>query len=219
MLFQNREEAGKALAREFVGREDLDKENTVVLAIPRGGVPVAYPVAQQLGCTLDIVVTRKIPAPGQEEFAIGAVAPDGQVVLDDDLVKRMGVTREYLSRQVKIKRREIDERLAKYRHRDTYPTIPGRQVVLVDDGVATGSTIMAAAGLLRSRGAGKIIIAVPVAPPETLSTLRAAADSVHCIHTPIPFWAVGQYYVDFTETSDQEVKDLLVRAASWGDDD
>lgn len=208
--FANRREAGEALAGE-VGR--LDLVEPVILALPRGGVPVAYEVARALGAPLDILLVRKIGAPGHEEYGIGALV-DGaspQLVLDEEAARMVGATREYIDRQVALQLREIERRRAAYR---TAPPIAlaDRTVVLVDDGIATGGTVRAALKALAKTGCRRIVLAVPVAPRDVLSALRALCDEVVCLYTPDPFVAVGAHYSDFTQTEDEEVVRLLADA-------
>ena len=204
-LLKNRVEAGKQLAQAL----KTASENAIVLAVPRGGVIVGYEVAKALGIPLDVIVTKKIGAPDNPELAIGAVAEDGTFILDDDLVDRLFIPKDYIKEEVERQRREIQRRLLRYRGDVPYPSLKNREVIVVDDGVATGSTLKAALRLLRHKGAKTVTVAVPVGPPDTIRELEKLADRVVCLQTPEPFYAIGQFYVDFSQTSDEEVTELL----------
>jgi len=204
-LLKNRVEAGKQLAQAL----KTASENAIVLAVPRGGVIVGYEVAKALGIPLDVIVTKKIGAPDNPELAIGAVAEDGTFILDEDLARRLFVPEEYISEEVERMRQEIQRRLVRYRGNVPYPSLKNREVIVVDDGVATGSTLKAALRLVRSKGAKTVTVAVPVGPSNTIKELEKLADRVVCLLTPEPFYAIGQFYVDFAQTSDEEVTRLL----------
>jgi putative phosphoribosyl transferase len=204
-LLRNRVEAGKQLAQAL----KTASENAIVLAVPRGGVVVGYEVARALGVPLDVIVTKKIGAPDNPELAIGAVAEDGTFILDEDLVRRLFVPEEYIGEEVERQRQEIQRRLVRYRGNVPYPSLKNREVIVVDDGVATGSTLKAALRLVRNKGAKTVTVAVPVGPQDTIRELEKVADRVVCLHTPEPFYAIGQFYVDFAQTSDEEVTKLL----------
>ena len=204
-LLKNRVEAGKQLAQAL----KTASENAIVLAVPRGGVIVGYEVAKALGIPLDVIVTKKIGAPDNPELAIGAVAEDGTFILDEDLARRLFVPEEYISEEVERMRQEIQRRLVRYRGNVPYPSLKNREVIVVDDGVATGSTLKAALRLVRSKGAKTVTVAVPVGPSNTIKELEKLADRVVCLLTPEPFYAIGQFYVDFAQTSDEEVTSLL----------
>jgi predicted phosphoribosyltransferase len=206
MLFNDRQEAGRLLA-ERLGF--LKGKDVIVLAVPRGGVVVAAEVARALGAPLDVYITRKIGAPYNEELAIGAVAPDGSTVLDQGLVSSLGVSPQYIEKETARQKTEIERRLKKYRGEAPPPRLAGRHVVLVDDGVATGATTLAALRALRQQKPQKLILAVPVGPPDSIQMLSAEADQVVCLATPEPFWAVGRFFVDWSQTSDEEVIALL----------
>jgi putative phosphoribosyl transferase len=187
----------------------------VVLALPRGGVPVAFQVSQELGAPLDVVLVRKIGAPGQPELGLGAVV-DGdnpQVVLNDELVELVRPSRRYLESEEKHQLEEIERRRAVYRPGRAPIPLQGRTVIVVDDGIATGGTMKAVLQALAKIGTKRIVLAVPVAPPETLGELAQLVDEVVCLMTPQPFYAVGAFYRDFTQTTDEEVIALLSRAA------
>lgn len=201
VLFRDRAEAGDALAAALV---ELVAGPCVVLAIPRGGVLVAEPVARALGAPLDLVVPKKLGAPGHRELGIGAVAP-GVRVLDTDLIARLGVSEAYLEREIAREEEEIERRTRSYRGDRPPVDLRGTTAVIVDDGIATGGTARAAIAWARAHGAARVVLAVPVAPPETVRTLEAEADDVVALRTPAWFRAVGEWYEDFTQVTDQEV--------------
>ena len=209
--FENRQQAGRQIASAL---SDYKGTDCLVLAIPRGGVVVAYEVALELELELDVVVPRKIGAPGQPELAIGAVASwgDHERILDDRSVRYLGVSEEYIEAEVHQQLDEVNRRLLVYRGTPDPPNVVGRTVVLVDDGVATGYTTRAAALALRKLGASKIVLAVPVAPLDALEAIQSYVDSVICLRTPAPFLAVGYWYRDFSQVSDAEVVALLREA-------
>lgn len=209
MIFEDRLDAGTRLAEALKERAG---PKAVILGIPRGGVIVAEVVARTLGAPLDVVVPRKIGAPGNPELGLGAVAP-GVRVLDPWLIERLGVSEAYLEREIASEEREIERRLHAYREGRPPVDIAGRTAVVVDDGVATGGTAVAALRWARAQGAAEVILAVPVAPPQTIDRLRAEADEVVALATPEPFFAVGEWYRDFDQTSDAEVVAALSRAA------
>ena len=207
MYFQDRHEAGRLLAKEldsFRGNKDV-----VVLGIPRGGVVVASEVAQALGAPLDIYITRKIGSPHNPELAIGAVASDGTLVLDQTLIGHVGASVAYVQQETELQRKEIERRLSAYRGKRPELELKGKTVILVDDGVATGSTVLAGLRAIRQRQPKQLILAVPVGPADTLQTLKEEADQVVCLYTPEIFWAVGAFYAVFDQTSDAEVIRLL----------
>jgi putative phosphoribosyl transferase len=206
--FADRVEAGRALARE-VAR--LDLADPVVLALPRGGVPVAVEVADALDCPLDVLVVRKVGAPGHEEFGLGAVGEGGALWLDDDVLRRLRVSRDSLAPTIERERAELDRRVARYRGGRPGVDVAGRDVVIVDDGVATGGTAHAAIEVVRSRGARTVVLAVPVGAPESIGDLERVADEVVCVLAPPSFMAVGAWYEDFHQVSDDEVVRTLGR--------
>jgi putative phosphoribosyl transferase len=208
MRFRDRLEAGRRLA-EAVGA--LGVPDPVVLALPRGGVPVAFEVATALGAPLDVVVARKIGAPGQPEYGIGAVAEDG-VVVATDAVRELGLGAAEFGRLAERAREELDRRVARYRAGRSLPPIAGRDVILVDDGLATGVTSEAALHALRRQQPRTLVLAVPVCAADTAVRLQRIADRVVCVHASHDFGAVGRWYEHFDQTSDDEVLDLLHRS-------
>jgi predicted phosphoribosyltransferase len=214
MLYADRAAAGRALA-EALSRyaPAAHRGDVVVLALPRGGVPVAFEVAEALGAPLDVLVVRKVGVPGHEELAMGAIATGGVRVVNEDVVRALGIRPEVFEAVVAQNREEIARREAAYRGGRPAPELRGRTVILVDDGLATGSTMRAAATALRRMDVARLVIAVPVASRDTCRELQRDADDVVCVATPEPFRAVGRWYVDFDQTTDEEVRALLARAA------
>lgn len=205
-MFADRREAGKVLAEAVAARRFPDP---VVLAIPRGGVVVGAEVARQLQAPMDIVVPCKLRAPHHEELAIGAVNEAGGLFLAEEWVRRLNVPQAYLDREVEAQREEIARRTGRYRGRRAPVNLAGKTAILVDDGVATGYTTRAALAAARDRGARTLVLAVPVAPADTLEALTHDADAVICLETPFPFHAVGEFYADFGEVTDAEVEAIL----------
>jgi predicted phosphoribosyltransferase len=209
VIFDDRLDAGQRLAEALKEHAGPD---AVILGIPRGGVVVAEVVARVLGAPLDVVVPRKVGAPGNPELGLGAVAP-GVRVLDPWLIERLGVSEEYLEREIGAQEREIERRLHAYREGRPPVDVAGKTAVVVDDGVATGGTAVAALRWAKAQGAEKVVLAVPVAPPQTMSRLESEADGVVTLATPEPFFAVGEWYRIFDQTSDDEVVAALARGA------
>ncbi len=208
-LFQDRVEAGRRLAVRLEAYRDA---SPIVLGLPRGGVPVAAEVARALGAPLDVCVVRKIGAPLHPELAIGAVGENGSMYVDRDLVRRLGVPERELAELVATRRLEVDERVRRFRAGAPVPDVRGRTVIVIDDGIATGATVRAALQTLRARGAGRIVLAVPVGAASSIEELTPEADEVVCLHAEDPLYAVGLWYEDFTATTDDEVAALLERA-------
>lgn len=209
--FRDRIEAGRVLAgllRRYAGRPDV-----LVLALPRGGVPVAFEVAQQLDAPLDVFLVRKLGLPGHEEFAMGAIASGGVRVLNEETVREFGISDAEVAAATAEESAELLRRERRYRGDRPFPDVAGRTVILVDDGLATGSTMRAAVAALRMEHPARIVVAVPTAAPDTCAALRREVDDIVCAITPEPFQAVGLWYEDFGQTSDEEVHDLLELAA------
>jgi putative phosphoribosyl transferase len=207
--FHDRVDAGRVLARElgeYRGRDDV-----IVLALPRGGIPVGYEVAHALGVPLDVFVVRKLGVPTHEELAMGAIASGGVRLLDHEIIRMYGVSREDVEMVTRWEQEELERRERSYRGDRAFPDLTGKTVILVDDGLATGATMRAAVEALRLEHPARIVVAVPVASPETCEAFRGIADDIVCALTPEPFLAVGQWYEDFTQTTDAEVHELLER--------
>lgn len=209
-LFSNRADAGRQLAEDLV---PFTKRNPVVLALPRGGVPVAVEVAGRLAAPWDIFVVRKVGVPGHEELAMGAIASGGVRVINEQVVRELNIPMEVFDQAASKELRELTRREKTYRPDRAMIPIEGRTVILIDDGLATGSTMLAAAEAVRVQGPKYLVVAVPVGAKSTCKRLRAHADEVVCHATPDPFGAVGLWYDDFSQTTDAEVHDLLRRAA------
>lgn len=209
MLFKNRREAGEKLAAQleaYKGRKPL------ILAVPRGGVTVAEPVWENIGGELDLIITRKIGAPYQPELAIGAVSGDGFVMLNNNIVSRLNVTEDYINTAAEKEQNEIRRRLKIYRGNRSMPLIDNRLVVIIDDGVATGYTLLAALRSLQEKNPVKLVLAIPVGPPDTLTMLENEVDELLCLEAPVHFSAVGQFYRQFDQVSDSEVTAILQKA-------
>lgn len=206
-LFRNRREAGRRLAAElarFAGQDDL-----VVLALPRGGVPVAFEVATALRAAMDVLVVRKLGVPGHEELAMGAIAPGGTIVLNDGLVRELDIPQEKVDEIALREGRELERRERAYRGTRPPTALRDRTVIVVDDGLATGATMRAAVTAVRERSPAWLVVAVPTAAQETCDEMAEHVDEVVCAETPAPFLGVGMWYEDFSQTTDDEVKGLL----------
>ena len=213
--FRDRTEAGRVLAadlRRYAGRADV-----LVLGLPRGGVPVAHEVARALGAPLDVFIVRKLGVPGHEELAMGAIASGGVRVLNETVVRSIRIPEEVIDAAARREQRELERRELDYRGSRPAPDVRGRTVILVDDGLATGASMRAAAQALRLLGPARLVIAVPVAAEQTCRELRGQADEVVCSTTPEPFYGVGMWYEDFSQTTDAEVRELLARAGGERD--
>ena len=215
MLFADRSEAGRRLARRL---EPFRAQHPVVLALPRGGVPVGFEVAQALDAPLDLVLVRKIGAPGQPELAIGAVAEGDppELVTDPRLLEMLGVSDDYLEATKAQEMAELQRRRAAYLGERPRVAIEGRTAIVVDDGLATGATMLAALRATRRRAPSRLIVAVPVASPNSLHRVSGVADETVCLGAPAEFYAVGQFYRQFPQLTDRAVVDLLARAAGFG---
>ena len=208
--FRNRRDAGRRLAAEL--RTYANRSDVIVLALPRGGVPVGYEVATALDVPLDVFVVRKLGLPWHEELAMGALASGGVRILDDDLIRVARVSAEDIERVTAAEQIELERRERRYRGDRPFPDLTGKTVLLVDDGLATGSTMRAAVAALRQEVPRSIVVAVPVAAPATCDAFRDIADDIVCAVTPEPFRAVGLWYDDFSQTTDEEVHELLIQA-------
>lgn len=206
----NRKAAGQALAEalnDYRGRDDV-----IVLALPRGGVPVALEIAKALGARLDLMLVRKLGTPGQKELAMGAIASGGSRVINKDVVQALAITPQTIDQVAEDETRELQRREQVYRGDRPWPDLAHQCVILVDDGVATGATMCAAIEAVRTQHPALIVVAVPVAPPDTIAKLRELADVIICLEEPEPFQAIGLWYVDFSQVNDEEVCNLLGRA-------
>jgi putative phosphoribosyl transferase len=205
-LFRNRVEAGRKLAEALV---DFKGKEVVVLGIPRGGVVVANEVAKALGAPLDVVVTRKIEAPGEPEYALGAITQEGDVIMDRQAAESLGASPTYLEDQIRKKREEVRERMEGLRGDAPYPELEGKIVVIVDDGIATGSSVGAAVMSVKKRRPKQIVVAVPVGPADAVEKLSEEGAQVVCLETPGLFLAIGEFYADFDQVEDLEVRRIL----------
>jgi predicted phosphoribosyltransferase len=208
--FRDRREAGRRLAaelREYAGQRDL-----IVLALPRGGVPVASEVARALGAPLDVFVVRKVGVPWHEELAMGAIASGGVRLLNEELIRAYRIDPADVEQVMRSEQEELERRERLYRGGRPFPDLRNKTVILVDDGLATGSTMRVAVEALRKEEPARIVVAVPVASPETCDAFRNVADDIVCAITPEPFYAVGMWYDDFSQTTDEEVHELLASA-------
>jgi len=213
MSFENRADAGRQLAARL---GNLTGQDVVVLGIPRGGVPVAFEVAAALGAPLDVILVRKLGVPFQPELAMGAIGEEDVRILNGQVIRSAGVGDAELAAVERRERGELERRAERFRGERPRVSLEGRTVVVIDDGIATGASALAACSVARALGAGRVILAVPVAPRSSMAGLASAADEVVCLATPEPFFAVGQWYWDFAQTSDGEVVDLLRKASSPG---
>jgi predicted phosphoribosyltransferase len=211
-LFQNRRDAGRQLARklgDYTGRADV-----VVLGLPRGGVPVAYEVAAALRAPLDVFLVRKLGVPGHEELAMGAIASGGIRVLNHMVVDALNIPTQLIDAVTAREQQELEWRERAYRDGRPAPNLRGKTVILVDDGLATGASMAAAVHAVRTQQPAQVIVAVPTAAPDTCEAFEQITDEVVCAETPQPFWGVGRWYADFSQTTDEEVRTLLANAAA-----
>lgn len=210
-MFVNREDAGHQLAEQL---KEIELRDPLVLAIPRGGVPVGAALAHDLGAELDVVLSRKLRAPTQHELALGAIGEDGHVYLNPLARGYPGLTPGYLQEEQQHQLAEIARRQKLFRGARSSASVKNRSVIVTDDGIATGSTMIAALEAVRHQQPRELIVAVPVAPPRQLGQVRSLCDRLICLKTPEEFWAVGQFYVDFTQVEDDEVVEMLRKFAS-----
>ncbi len=206
MLFKDRIQAGQKLAEKLLEYKD---KNVIILAIPRGGVVVAYEIAKVLNAPLDLIIPRKIGAPYQPELAIGAITQDGTIILNEDIVSYLPIPENYIKNEAERQKKEIERRLIKYRGNAIEPNLENKIVIIVDDGIATGATMLAAIASIRKKKPSKIVVAIPVAPPESLEKIKEYADEIICLQTPEPFFAIGQFYERFEQLEDEEVINIL----------
>lgn len=206
MMFKDRIHAGKLLAEKL---KDYKGKDAIILAIPRGGVVVGYQIAKEINARLDVIVPRKLGAPGNPELAIGAIAEDGSIYLVDEVISQYGIDESYLRDEAEAQLKEIKRRVGVYRGGKDLPKLEGRIVILVDDGLATGATMKAAVSMVSKMNPLELIVAVPVAPPDTVKDISEMVNKVVCLSTPTFFFAIGQFYQDFEQVSDEEVLSLL----------
>jgi putative phosphoribosyl transferase len=204
---ENRQVAGQALAEALDAYRDRD--DVIVLGLPRGGVPVALEIATALGAPLDLMLVRKLGTPGQEELAMGAIASGGGRVMNEHVVQALGISQQAIERVAERESLELKRREQAYRGKRPWPKLKDRCVILVDDGLATGATMRAAVEAVRAQQPARIVVAVPVAPADTIALLREEADEVICLAEPEPFQAIGLWYIDFSQVSDEEVREML----------
>lgn len=216
MIFINRQEAGRKLASRLT--KYTDRPDTIVLGVPRGGVPIAYEVATTLHLPLDVFVLRKLGVPGHEELAFGAIGSGGVRVLNANVVEELGITAQDISSVTRAERQELERRERLFRGNRPPLDVHERIVILVDDGIATGASIRAAIAALRQMEPAALVIATPVAPLRTCNLLRPEVDELVCLEMPEPFYGVGQFYHDFSQVSDEEVTELLDRASQHRDE-
>ena len=209
MIFKDRADAGRKLAARLT--RYADREDVLVLALPRGGLPVAYEVAKELRAPLDIFLVRKLGVPGYEELAMGAIATGGVRVINEDVVRYLNIPDDVIDAVVADQQRELERRERAYREDRPAPDVKGRIAILIDDGLATGSTMRAAAAALRNQGPERIVVAVPVSSREACNEVRSEVGEIVCAETPEPFRGVGLWYEDFSQTTDGEVRELLGR--------
>jgi predicted phosphoribosyltransferase len=209
--FTDRIQAGRALATALAGY--AGRADVVVLGLPRGGVPVAAEVARAIAAPLDVLLVRKLGAPGQPELAVGAIAEGGVTLVNEDILASLGLDRRTIDGAIAVERPELERRLGAYRGGRPAADVEGRTALVVDDGLATGASMEAACRALAARGVARLVVAVPVAAPEACQRLRAFADEVVAVLAPVPFWAVGAWYRDFSQTTDEEVVETLAAAA------
>ncbi len=210
--FRNRFDAGRRLAATL--EQYASTPHLLVLALPRGGLPVGYEIARALNAALDVMLVRKLGVPGHEELAMGAIASGGIRILSEDIIAGFAIPERVIATVAANEEAELQRRERTYRSHQPPPVIPGRTIILVDDGLATGSTMRAAAAALRSQQPERLIVAVPVAPAETCAALSREVDQVYCLMTPEPFFSVGTWYEDFSQMADEEVRSLLEAATA-----
>lgn len=213
-MFRDRTEAGETLAERL--HRYANRDDVVVLALPRGGVPVAFAVASAIGAPLDVFVVRKLGVPWHPELAMGAIASGGICVLNEEVIRALSISDDAIEEVAAEEARELERRDIAYRDGRPRPDIRGKIVILVDDGLATGSTMRAAVKAVRRLEPARVVVAVPVGAIDTVRALQSDADEVVCVETPEPFFGVGTWYDDFSQTTDEEVRDLLARAYAVG---
>ena len=210
-IFKDRVDAGRKLAKKL--SEYANRSDVIILALPRGGVPVAFEVAKELNVKMDVFIVRKLGVPGNEELAMGAIASDNIIVLNEDVVRSFQISKQVIDAVAARELRELERREHTYRGTRPKPNINGLTVILIDDGLATGATMRAAAAAVKTKNPTKIVIAVPTGAPDTCRSFEGKVDKVICVATPEPFYGVGAWYEDFSQTTDTEVCELLGKDA------
>ena len=210
MIFRNRQDAGEKLAKKLL--QYADRDDVLVFALPRGGVPVAFEVAEKLSAPLDVFLVRKLGVPGHEELAMGAIASNGVRVLNESVVKSLRIPEAVIDEVTEIEQRELERREREYRGNLPVPEIEGKIVIAIDDGLATGATMRAAAIALKMQNPKKVVVAVPVSSPEACDDFAREVSEIVCAATPEPFYGVGMWYTDFSQTTDEEVRELLQKS-------
>lgn len=210
MYFQDRSHAGQELAKALSGYDG--KEDTLILALPRGGVPVAFEIAKRLNLPMDVLLVRKLGIPGHEELAMGAIAEDGILYINQEIVDQLGIPPVVIDSVVTRETEELNRRRQLYRHDRPAPHLQGKTIIIVDDGLATGATMHAGVKALKHANCKRLIVAVPVGARDTCMDMEEEADDVICLYSPDPFYGVGAWYKDFSQTSDEEVENLLMLA-------
>jgi len=214
MIFQDRKQAGQKLAEEL--KEFKDQKETIILALPRGGVVVAFEIAKELNLPLDLVVPRKIGAPNNEEYAIGAITESGEGIFNQEAIDSLNIPKEYLDKKVAEEKKEAQRRLTAYRQDRPLLNLENKTVIIVDDGIATGLTVRAAIKSVKEKNAKKVIVAVPVSAQDSLKIIKKEADQIICLDAPLFFGAVGAFYDDFGQTTDEEVIELMKKSKNFG---
>ncbi|MDZ8052806.1 MAG: phosphoribosyltransferase [Aulosira sp. ZfuVER01] len=214
MLFQDRSSAGQLLAQELATY--ANRPNVLVLALPRGGVPIAFEIAKVLNVGLDVLLVRKLGVPNQEELAMGAIASGGVQIINQDIVSDLNVSKENIAKVAAQEEQELERREQLYRGNCPFSKLKGKTVILVDDGLATGATMWAAIIAVKKQQPARIVVAVPVAASPAYQQLAEKVDEMVCLGTPKPFYSVGQWYQKFPQTTDDEVRDLLRKALNFG---
>ncbi|MBA2651952.1 MAG: phosphoribosyltransferase [Tatlockia sp.] len=208
--FLNRHEAGIALAKEL--KPYSHQSEAIIIALPRGGVPVAYEIAKALSIPLDILIVRKLGVPGHEELAMGAISSGDTIIFNDEIINSLNLSDSVIQSVIQIEKKELNRRESLYRNNKPLPSLKDKTVILVDDGIATGATMLAALQSITQQKAAQLIIAVPVAALSTCKEFASKAHQFICLLKPVDFYAVGLWYEDFTQTTDEEVAELLIKA-------
>jgi putative phosphoribosyl transferase len=210
-IFKDREDAGRQLSEQLIGYQN--QPDTLVLGLPRGGVPVAWEVAKNLRLPFDVFLVRKLGVPGQEELAMGAIASGGLKVLNHSLINRLMIPHQVVEATLQREMKELKRREQVYRDERPYPLLKDKTIILIDDGLATGASMLAAVHAVRRQKPAQIVVAVPIAAPEICKAFKSKVEQVICLETPTPFVGVGMWYADFSQVSDEEVRQILLEAA------